>query len=140
MIKTRRTARLLAVVTAAVMGACGEPDATVAPRLPGGATAAVGSSILAAPSNASAVASGTTEITLSWHDNSSNETAFEVHRSTTGQAGPFTLRATLGANVASYHDTGLPTATQYCYQVRAVRVRGTATTSAFSNSACATRS
>ena len=99
---------------------------------------AVSGSQPAAPviSGASATLDG--EIDLGWQDNSSNETGFEVHRSTTGESGTFTLLATTAANAVAYADKGLATGAQYCYRVRAVRVSGgKASYSAFSNSICA---
>ncbi|HET7601150.1 MAG TPA: SGNH/GDSL hydrolase family protein, partial [Gemmatimonadales bacterium] len=75
-------------------------------------------------------------INLSWTDNSSNETGFEIWRSTTGQNGTYSSLATVGANVRTYSNTGLSASTQYCYQVRA----SGSTPSAFSNSSCATTS
>ncbi len=91
-----------------------------------------------APSNAQAYAYST-RISLGWQDNSSDETGFEVHRSTAGETGTFTLLMSVAANVAGIYDEGLPAATQYCYKVRAVKtVDTTAYPSAFSNSVCAT--
>jgi WD40 repeat protein len=99
----------------------------------------VGSAGLDAPSNASAAASSETQINLSWKDNSSKETGFEVQRSTTGDPGTFAPLTALGANIQTYRDQGLVPLTRYCYQVRAVRMRATsATYSAFSNTACET--
>jgi len=94
---------------------------------------------LAAPSNTNAVAVSWDQINVGWRDNSSNETGFEVHRSTTGPSGAFALLATAGANATSYGNGGLAGSTQYCYEVRAFRTTGGKTTySAFSSAACAT--
>jgi hypothetical protein len=91
-----------------------------------------------APSNTNAVASSESGIDISWQDNSSNETKFEVHRSTT-LTGSFTLRATTGPQITRYSDQGLEPGSQYCYKVRAARVKGSSTSySPFSNTACAT--
>ena len=92
-----------------------------------------------APSNANAVAVSDTRIDVSWQDNAANEIGFEVHRSTAGPSGAFTLLASTGAGSVSYGDAGLTPARQYCYKVRAFR-RADAKTgySAFSNTACAT--
>ncbi len=91
------------------------------------------------PSSASAVAASESRIDVSWLDNSSNETGFEVHRSATGPAGTFTLVATTGANVTTYSDAGLTAETQYCYEVRWFKKTGKQTGySAFSSVACAT--
>ncbi len=92
----------------------------------------------AAPSNAQAYAYSTS-ISVGWQDNSSDETGFEVHRSTTGDSGTFTLLTSVAANVGALNDQGLASATQYCYKVRAVKtVDTTSYPSAFSNSVCAT--
>jgi hypothetical protein len=92
----------------------------------------------AAPSNAQAYAYST-RASLGWQDNSSDETSFEVHRSTTGTTGTFTLLTSVAANVVAISDTGLASAAQYCYKVRAVKVVDTSSyASAFSNTVCAT--
>jgi len=92
----------------------------------------------AAPSNAQAYAYST-RISLGWQDNSSDETSFEVHRSTTGDTGTFTVLKSVPANVVALSDTGLASAAQYCYKVRAVKVVDTSSySSAFSNTICAT--
>jgi hypothetical protein len=92
----------------------------------------------AAPSNAQAYAYST-RISLGWQDNSNDETSFEVHRSTTGQAGTFTLLKSVAANVVAISDEGLASAAQYCYKVRAAKaVDTTSYPSAFSNIVCAT--
>jgi titin len=91
-----------------------------------------------APSNSNGVASSESTIEISWQDNSSNETGFEVHRSAT-VTGSFTLRTTRGPQITRYSDQGLEPGSQYCYKVRAARVKGSNTSySAFSNTACAT--
>ena len=92
-----------------------------------------------APSNTNAVAVSDTRIDVSWQDNASNEIGFEVHRSTAGPSGAFTLLASIGAGSVSYDDAGLTPARQYCYKIRAFRrADGKTGYSAFSNTACAT--
>ena len=71
---------------------------------------------------------GQTTVTLTWVDNSNNETSFQIQRSTNGTS--FAAHATVGANVRTYTDTGLARRTRYWYRVRASN--GTAV-SAFSN-------
>lgn len=71
---------------------------------------------LKAPSNTKAVPVSESRIDVSWTDNSTNETGFEVHRSVSGPAGTFTLRVTTDANISSYGDAGLNAATPYCYR------------------------
>jgi len=92
-----------------------------------------------APSNANAVAVSDTRIDVSWRDNSTNETGFDVWRSSTGPAGTFTKVGGTGANQTKYSDVGLTNATQYCHRVRAFRnYDGKTSYSDFSNTACAT--
>jgi hypothetical protein len=92
----------------------------------------------AAPSNAQATAYSTS-VSLGWQDNSTDETGFEVHRSTTGATGTFTLLKSLAANVGALTDQALASGTEYCYKVRAVKAVDTSSyASAFSNTVCAT--
>jgi fibronectin type 3 domain-containing protein len=76
-------------------------------------------------------------IQLVWQDNATNESGWEVHRSTTGAAGAFTLLASLTSTL--YMDIGLAAATEYCYKVRSYRNSGKRTSyAAFSDVTCAT--
>jgi dipeptidyl aminopeptidase/acylaminoacyl peptidase len=94
-----------------------------------------------APSNVTVVGLSENRIDVSWRDNSSNETGFEIHRSLAGPDSPFSLVAALGAQRVNYNDAGLNPATQYCYKLRALRAVGGKTTySEFSATACATTS
>ncbi len=79
---------------------------------------------LTAPSvlNSSAVSSS--QINLSWTDNSSNESGFKIERSSTGATGPFTQIATTSANATSFNDTGLTEGTTYWYRVQAYNAGG----------------
>ncbi|HSZ59475.1 MAG TPA: DUF4082 domain-containing protein, partial [Tepidisphaeraceae bacterium] len=94
-----------------------------------------GTTVPAAPSNLSAAAASSSQINLSWTDNSNNETGFLIERSTNGVT--FTQIASLAANTTSYSDTGLAASTQYTYRVRATNSAGN---SAYSNTASATTS
>jgi fibronectin type III domain protein len=119
------------------LAACDRTQPT-APTVEAAYTGAAGPTVKA-PSNTNAVAGSESQIDVSWRDNSTNETGFEVHRSASGPGGTFALRASTGANVASYRDTGLTPSTQYCYKVRAFkRADGRRSYSGFSNTACAT--
>lgn len=92
---------------------------------------------LQASSNLSVTAVSTSQINLSWQDNSNNETGFKIERSSNGSS--FSEIATVGANITSYSNTGLLESTQYYYRVRAYKVQGNKTThSAYSNTANAT--
>jgi titin len=84
-----------------------------------------------APSNLTASASGTT-VTLNWFDNSSNETAFELLRSTDGST--FLHLASTTASTTAYNDTGVAPGT-YWYRVRAANSSGYSSTT---NTATAT--
>ncbi len=74
-----------------------------------------------APSSLVVTALSTTALQLNWTDNSTDETGFEIERSTTGSGGPFTLLTTVAANVVTYNNTGLTAATNYCYRIRAIK-------------------
>jgi hypothetical protein len=89
-----------------------------------------------APSNLGASPVSASQINLSWTDNSGNETGFKIERKT-GAGGTYSQIATVGANVTSYPDSGLASATTYYYRVRANNAGGD---SAFSNEASATTS
>ncbi len=63
-----------------------------------------------APSNLSGVVNSPTEVALSWSDNSTNETAFEVERNGV-------VIATLAANVSAYTDSAAPQNSTLTYRV-----------------------
>jgi hypothetical protein len=84
----------------------------------------------AAPSDLTATATTSTEVSLSWTDTSSDETGFLIERKAAG--GAFMQIATVGAGVTSYSDDGLSTGTTYVYRVRAINSAGN---SAYSNRA-----
>jgi hypothetical protein len=88
----------------------------------------------AAPSGLSASASSSSQINLSWADNSSNETGFKIERKT-GSGGTYAQIATVGAGVTTYSNTGLTASTTYYYRVRSTNSAGD---SAYSNEANAT--
>jgi hypothetical protein len=85
--------------------------------------------IPAAPSNLSATALSNTQVSLTWTDNSSNETGFEVKRATDSA---FTTDVVWVGSIqgTSYSDGGLTAGTTYYYKVRA---EGTAGKSAYSS-------
>lgn len=89
----------------------------------------------AAPTALSATAAAHTVVQLGWTDNASNESGFQIERSTTGSSGPFSPRATVAADVVSYLDTDLTPLGEYCYRVRATNSAGS---SAYTTPACAT--
>ncbi len=86
----------------------------------------------AAPTALAATATSTSQISLAWTDNSTNETGYKLERAT--GTGAYALVATLGAGATSYSDSGLAAATQYSYRVYAYNSGGN---SAYSNVATA---
>jgi fibronectin type 3 domain-containing protein len=83
----------------------------------------------AAPTNLAATVASSTQVNLTWSDNSNNETAFSVWHSTDGGLN-WTRIAVLIPNSTSYSDTGLSPNTSYTYRVRATNNVGA---SAWSN-------
>jgi hypothetical protein len=93
------------------------------------ASATTPQSVPAAPSNLVGTAVSSSQINLSWTDNSTNESGFTVQRSTNNGA-TWTTVATVGPNVRTFNNSGLVRNTQYRYRVAAFNSAGT---SAFSN-------
>ena len=87
-----------------------------------------------APSNLTATAISSSQINLSWTDNSSDETGFSIERCTGNGCTNFAQIATTGSNATSYSNTGLARNTWYRYRVRAFNAAGN---SAYSNIATA---
>ena len=85
----------------------------------------------AAPSALRAVAVSSSQINLSWADNSNNETGFKIERKT-GPTGSWSQITTTTANVFAYPNAGLLPNTTYFYRVRAYNATGS---SPFSNEA-----
>ena len=84
-----------------------------------------------APSNLNGTAVSTTQINLSWTDNSGNEQGFKIERCTGNGCSNFAEIAQVGANVTSFANTGLSPNGRYRYRVRAFNAAGN---SAYSNS------
>lgn len=76
-----------------------------------------------APSSLTAAATSSSQINLSWTDNSNNEDGFRIERST-GSSTTYTEIATVGPNATSYSNTGLNASTQYNYRVRSYNTAG----------------
>ena len=74
------------------------------------------------PTGLSAAVASSSQINLSWSDNSDDETGFTIEQSTDGEA--WTAPATVGANVRTYAHTGLSAETKYYYRVKAVNGAG----------------
>jgi PKD repeat protein len=88
----------------------------------------------AAPTALAANALSSSEISLVWQDNSSDEYGFKVERSDDGGSSWATV-ATTGANVSGLNDTGLSSSSTYVYRVLAFNGAGN---SGWSNEASAT--
>jgi uncharacterized protein (TIGR02145 family) len=68
-----------------------------------------------APSNLTGVVVSTTQINLSWTDNSTNETGFKIERKT--GTGTYTIIGTTATDITTYSDIGLTPSTTYTYRV-----------------------
>lgn len=130
-----RIARLFPLFCIGVVaGSCG-PDRALAPEASQPLLAAVGGTSFSLTSTPVSYF----QIDLGWADVSTNESGFELGRSTTGPSGTFAILTTTGPNVTSFSDVSLSAATQYCYRIRLLRTTGRKTSySAFSNTTCAT--
>lgn len=85
-----------------------------------------------AASNLVAVANSSSQINLTWMDNSSNETGFKIERSTSS-SGPFAVIATTATNAVSYTDSTAATATTYYYRIYAFNAYGNSANSALAS-------
>jgi hypothetical protein len=82
-------------------------------------------SVPAAPSGLSATApSSSTEADLSWTDNDTNATSYQVQRSTDPSFSSGVVTFGLAGGSTSYADTSVSPATQYYYRVLAVNAAG----------------
>lgn len=89
---------------------------------------AVSGAGISAPSGITATTASTSQINLSWTDNSSTETGFRIERSGSS-GGPYTQITTVGANATTYSNTGLSASTTYYYRVRAYNANGNSASS-----------
>jgi hypothetical protein len=89
----------------------------------------------AAPTLLASEALAFNRIQLIWQDNATNESSFEVERSSTGSGGPYGLVESISANLETYTDNTAVAYTEYCYRVRAVNPSGA---SEWSNVTCTT--
>ena len=88
-----------------------------------------------APTNLNAVAVSSSQINLSWTDNSTNETGFKIARSTNGTN--FTQIAIVPSNTTTYPSTGLAASTKYYYRIRAYNSAGNSSYSNIASSSTA---
>ncbi len=79
-----------------------------------------------APTNLTGVVISPTEISLSWTDNSTNETSFIIERKT--GTGVYAQIGTTNKDITTYSDTGLTPATTYTYRVSAINAAGSSPT------------
>jgi chitodextrinase len=75
------------------------------------------------PGNFKAEGISKSAIKLSWTDNSSDETGFEIYRAT-AQGGPYTLIHTTAANVETFTNSGLAQNAPFIYRIRAIKASG----------------
>jgi uncharacterized protein (TIGR02145 family) len=68
-----------------------------------------------APSNLTGTVASSTQINLSWTDNSTNETGFKIERKT--GTGTYAIIGTTATDVTTFNDTGLSQGTTYTYRV-----------------------
>lgn len=67
-----------------------------------------------------AVAHAAVDATLSWDDNSDNETAFEIERAPAAPSTAFVKVGTVGANIKTFTDANLAYKTGYQWRIRAI--------------------
>jgi hypothetical protein len=77
---------------------------------------------LDAPTGLSTSDITSSEIRLTWEDNSTNETGFEIERKVSG--GSYTEIISVDNNITTYTDTGLNGKTKYYYRIRAYNDNG----------------
>lgn len=80
---------------------------------PGGTTTTI-----VAPSTPAATGTSSSAISVTWVDNSNNETGFNIYRSSTSN-GTFVLVGAVAANTQLYNNTGLSSNTTYYYKITA---------------------
>jgi uncharacterized protein (TIGR02145 family) len=89
-----------------------------------------------APTNLAADPESSTQITLSWTDNSDNEVGFKIERSPNGNT-DWAEIAIVDMNVTNFQNNNLDPNTSYCYRVRSFNAGGN---SGYSNTARTTTS
>ena len=82
------------------------------------ALASVGA-VPAAPTGVTATANTSSSVNLTWTDNATNETGYQIEQSTQATTG-YEIVDTTTADVVNYQVTGLSPATQYYFRVRAI--------------------
>jgi uncharacterized protein (TIGR02145 family) len=79
-----------------------------------------------APSNLTGTVASTTQINLSWTDNSTNETGFKIERKT--GTGSYAVVGNTTAEIITYSDSGLTPNTTYTYRVYSYNSAGNSPT------------
>jgi hypothetical protein len=121
--RPRTHARLAAAAMAVALLGCGGAE-PLAPGVPGARGAVTGGSEVAAPSNLTLALTPALTVRLAWQDNSSTETRFEISRSAGTPTAGMAPLANAAANATAYEDLAVTAPLNYCYIVRAVRVKG----------------
>ena len=123
-------------VTSPIITSVSLPPPTSTSTTSGGGNSSTStpSTIVLAPSNLYSTSVSSSNITLKWNDNSSNEAAFIVERSSGG--GTFVVIGSTTSNVNMFYDSDLSESTTYSYRVKAVASDMTA--SSYSNTSSAT--
>ena len=85
-------------------------------------TPAAAATLPNAPSNLKGSVTSATQASLSWTDNSNNETGFQIER---WNGSAWTQIGSVGANVTTYADSGLSPSSTYYYDVVAYNSAGT---------------
>ena len=72
---------------------------------------------------------GQNQFHITWRDNSTNEALFKIERCSNGapnncQPANFVQIGTVGSDIVSYTDSGLPDSTPFCYRLRAWNAGG----------------
>ena len=87
-----------------------------------------------APSGLVALTASSSQVNLTWQDNSSDESGFMVQRASSS-SGPWTQIGIVGANVTSCAHTGLTASTTYYYRVCAYNASGNSVFSSVTSAA-----
>ena len=87
------------------------------------------------PSALTVNATSSSTIHLTWADNSSDETGFQIERCAGASCSSFANLTTTAAGATTFDDTGLTASSSYSYRVRAINAAGA---SGYSNTASAT--
>ncbi|WP_353085076.1 FISUMP domain-containing protein [Flavobacterium sp.] len=79
-----------------------------------------------APSNLTGIIANSTQINLTWTDNSTNETGFKIERKT--GTGTYTIVGTTASDVTTFSDTGLNPISTYTYRIYSFNAGGNSPT------------